>query len=112
MNVLISMSSSSSAKRAPSTIATNCKRYRINDFSRNSYASKSAISSILKDVRDNGIPKAISRASQYRAKKGAINVETDYGPLHKNITIPLSLDEKNPKREETIPCQKSNGDLE
>ena len=38
----------------------------LTSFGKESYASQSAIAGLLKQVRDNGLPNAISRASLYR----------------------------------------------
>ena len=59
-------------KRASESTSSNQKRLAISSLTRQSCVSQRALSNILKDVEQHGIPVAFSRASQYRAKKTII----------------------------------------
>ena len=52
------------------------------ELHRGSYVTERALSNVLKWVRDNGMPTAISRAAQYRAKENVIAEQTTpYGKV-------------------------------
>ena len=48
---------------------------------RTSFVTKRGIDALLRNVRDEGMPTAFSRRSQYRARKHVCNTNTLYGPL-------------------------------
>ena len=74
----------SQASRADATRAKH-ERLAIN-LGREAFVTKSGIQSLLRNVRDEGLPEAFSRRSQYRARKAIAGTQTIYGPL-----IELSL---------------------
>ena len=72
-----------------SSESSRVKRMRLNDLSRGSYASHRAIESLLLAARE-GLPKAVSRTTQWRARKDAMNRQTPYGPLVQTMVMLLS----------------------
>ena len=50
---------------------------------RNPYVSASALSALLDDVEQNGIPELHTEKACYEASEGVINEDTDYGRLSK-----------------------------
>ena len=64
---------------------------RLADFSRGSYISHRAIENLLCKARKEGIPEAISRTSQWRARKELVQKLTPYGSLIQ--TMDLLLDD-------------------
>jgi hypothetical protein len=55
-----------------------------------SFASQSALNSILADVKSGGAPDSFSRASQYRARKDLCHTETPYGKLVTQRTLEVT----------------------
>ena len=51
------------------------------------YVSQSALSAILKDIRDNGLPSAQSRRSIKRARERDTRVATAHGPLIREMSV-------------------------
>ena len=78
----------SQASRADATRAKH-ERLAIN-LGREAFVTKSGIQSLLRNVRDEGLPEAFSRRSQYRARKAIAGTQTIYGPLIENETIQLT----------------------
>ena len=56
---------------------------------RGPYLSQSALTSILRDVRDHGLPAITSRTSQLRAHEKLCHVITPYGPAVQELQIPM-----------------------
>ena len=57
---------------------------------RGPYVSERALAAVLKNIRDNGLPNATSRAPQYRAREAIIADETTpYGHLLQQVDMPL-----------------------
>lgn len=54
-----------------------------------SYVSNAGLSSVLKHIRENGLPDADSRRSIKRARQSRANIETSYGPLIRSHTFAL-----------------------
>ena len=72
---------------------TNVKRERVSasrltDLRRGSYASARATERILCDARAKGIPSAVSRTSQWRARKERASRMTPFGKLVDEFVIP------------------------
>ena len=65
------------------------------DSGRRSYASSSAIEQLLLDVKENGIPDAISRRSRHRQRKTRCSETMKYGKLIENLEVPLKPPYKN-----------------
>ncbi len=59
-------------------------------FSRGSYASHRAIERLLRQVREEGIPDASSRASQWRARAAIAGQVGPFGPLVQDLVLPHS----------------------
>ena len=57
------------------------KRARLNDYGRKSHLSVSALSAILKDVKEMGIPESSSVSTINRAKKDELLRDTPHGPI-------------------------------
>ena len=57
---------------------------------RASFASRSAIAGLLKGVREDGLPDACSRRSQYRARKDTSHTSTPYGEIV--VQVPVALE--------------------
>ena len=53
--------------------------------------SKSALSSVLEEIKENGMPSATSKASIKRARDEELNVNTPYGKPLKDIDVPNEL---------------------
>eukprot|EP00959_Pyramimonas_sp_CCMP1952_P312731 6546327-Pyramimonas_sp.AAC.1 len=60
---------------------------------RGPYVSQAALSHALTHVRDNGLPDAVSRGSQYRAyEKHAVNDRSTYGLALNGMQMPVGDD--------------------
>ena len=57
------------------------KKVRVADFGRKSHVSAAALSSLLAQVREEGLPDAFSRRTQYRERAAITNAQTSFGPL-------------------------------
>ena len=54
-----------------------------------SYVSQNALTFVLKDIKENGLPDALSRRSQYRAyEKSNASRETPYGVVVRPFDVP------------------------
>jgi hypothetical protein len=62
---------------------------RLVDLHRSSHVSRSALSAILRNIRDNGLPGATSRASQLRAHADLGATPTPHGTLIQDHELPL-----------------------
>lgn len=63
----------------------------LTSLGRASYASKSAIASLLAHVSEHGIPETYDRTSQFRARKEVSRESrTEYGPLVVDLNVPLA----------------------
>lgn len=54
------------------------------------YVSQSALSAILKDIRDNGLPTAQSRRGIKRVRELDTRVSTTHGPLFREVSVTLN----------------------
>ena len=54
---------------------------------RKSYVSQNALAAILKAVKEEELPKRISRPAIKRRREAATNVETPYGPIFQKWTL-------------------------
>ena len=82
------MRSPANAMTTPTKRAFNPSR--LTCLGRESHASQSAIEKLLRTVREEGIPDAFSRASQYRARKKACAHETAFGRLVETMELPCT----------------------
>jgi len=57
---------------------------------RYSYVSSRALTSVLKHIRDHGLPEAVSVRSQRRAHDDIVNEKTPVGPVLRNLASPLN----------------------
>ena len=76
-----------------SNASSSCddKRARLAFLGKAAYASQSAITFLLADIREQGLPDAISRKSQYRVREDACRREiTHYGPMINERTVRLA----------------------
>jgi hypothetical protein len=79
------------------------KKQKVNDsgsiatssLQRKCFVSQSALSNILTDIRDNGLPTTFSRASMHRARVDLAGTNTPYGPLMDSLEF--ELEGKNSK---------------
>ena len=55
----------------------------------NSFLTQRAMVDVLQHVRDNGVPSAFSRTTQYRARAKACSERTPYGPLVVDFTLDM-----------------------
>ena len=62
---------------------------RLTELRRGSYASARATERLLTEARDRGLPSAISRTSQWRARKEEASRMTPFGPLVREYSVPL-----------------------
>ena len=62
---------------------------RVLDLKAKSFATASALASILSSVSEEGLPDAFSRASQYRARKDLCETSNYYGQLTTTQTLQL-----------------------
>ena len=75
------------AKRKAASID---RAFELVSLGRASYASKSAIASLLAHIDAEGLPESYDRAAQYRARKEICrNRSGDYGPLVIDVQVPL-----------------------
>lgn len=58
------------------------------DFGLKSYVSQSGLSSVLKQIREHGLPSSDSRQSIKRAREEAVRVETTHGCIFNKATFP------------------------
>ena len=79
----------SEKKRSHDSLSTSSRYDRLGELGRKSYVSKSGIARLLQTVKDESIPEAFSRSTQYRARKETVERTTQYGKLV--TTIPLKL---------------------
>ena len=65
------------------------ERYRqLTRLGQESYASKSAIESLRKSIKKDGVPEAFSRRTQYRARKATVSEDHGgYGPLVEEVAL-------------------------
>lgn len=75
----------SAASRAEATRA-NYDRLAVS-LGRKSFVTKRGIDTLLRNIRDEGMPTAFSRSSQYRARKHVCNTNTLYGPRVESETF-------------------------
>ena len=54
---------------------------------RGPHLTQSALAAVLKYVRDNGVPPAVSESSQRRARRKYAMVDTDYGPVVQQLHL-------------------------
>ena len=73
-----------------STSRGDAKRARLTELSRGKHVSAAAIESLLLQAKAGGIPDAVSRGAQHRARQGEATRLTPYGPLTHDIELPLS----------------------
>ena len=66
------------------------KRPKIFDATHKHYISQTALASILEDIAKNDLPTAVSRRSQYTARKNATNIVTPYGRVIDELALPLT----------------------
>lgn len=65
--------------------------FELTSLGRASYASRSAITSLLDHINEHGIPETYDRKSQYLARKEVSRQErTEYGPLVVDVNMPLA----------------------
>ena len=73
-----------------SSAASSAQPHRLAFLGRSSFATKSAIDKLLRDIDGNGLPDAFSRKSQYRERKEMCrDIMTPYGPLIEELSVPL-----------------------
>ena len=60
------------------------------DFGLRSFVSQSGLSSVLKQIREHGLPSSNSRQSIKRARERAVRVNTSHGALFQKVSIPIS----------------------
>ena len=77
------------------------KRPRVQEFSRGTYVSHRALESLLLKAREEGIPCAVSRTTQWRERRTSVSVETSYGPL----VVPVEVPQVDGDGEPTDPIQ-------
>ena len=68
---------------------TSSSRFATGDLTRKSYVSQSALSNILRDIGQNGLPETYSRRSIQRARNELAAAQTDYGPLMSQVEFDL-----------------------
>ena len=61
------------------------KKARLSSFGRDSYLSDSALSKIIKEIKEKGLPDADSRNSILRDRKEYIDEHTKFGPMTKIV---------------------------
>ena len=77
-------------RKAPGSDPGNDKAFELVSLGRASYASKSAIASLLQHVEQHGVPETFDRFAQYKARKEVCRErQGEYGPLV--IDKPLTL---------------------
>ena len=60
----------------------------LSTFGLHSFVSQSGLAAVLKQVKENGIPDAVSRASVKRARTQSVRLTTTAGPIFKSWSIP------------------------
>lgn len=70
--------------------AKRARTDRLVQLHRSSYISNNALTSVLRDIRDNGLPSAISQSAQLRAHVRHCKTDTPYGSVYNEIELPLS----------------------
>ena len=63
------------------------KKPKIVDFGRDSYASASAVSSILKKAKEDGIPDGLSTFAERYQRRAKAYQSTNFGPLVQDVTL-------------------------
>ena len=80
---------------------------------RYSYASDTAIAKLLADIRENGMPEAISRNSRYRERKKLCGQITKYGKVVETLELDVggpktvSIGVQNPMAMLLVACKES-----
>ena len=88
-------------RKAPGSDSCTDKAFELVSLGRASYASKSAIASLLQHVDQHGVPETYDRFAQYKARKEVCRKrQGEYGPLV--IDKPLTL---GSGKLQTIPMQ-------
>ena len=64
--------------------------HRLSALGRQTFASRSAIANLLASVRKDGLPETFDRRSQFRARKEVARTATPYGPIVKDVAVPLA----------------------
>ena len=80
-------------------MALPIKTPRLSRFGRKSFASESALSALIGEIREHGLPDASSRSSISRDKRKELNEKTQFGDIlktvdaigHDDAPIPLTV---------------------
>ena len=74
---------------ADGSAESESKRARLTSLRRGSFVSHAAIEALMRDARDNGIPNAFSKTTQWRARVAEATRPTAYGPLVQPLVLLL-----------------------
>ena len=69
---------------------TMTKRPRLSDFGRVSHVTARALAQILRQVREQGLPEAVSTSSIRRQRREDVRRETDFGDLLQEVLAVLA----------------------
>ena len=73
--------------KSSSSSGSKAKKVRLTDFGRQSHVSNSALCSVLKLVKERGLPDALDRSSCRRQRQEDVNVQTRFGALIQPVTL-------------------------
>ena len=66
------------------------KRPRLSDFGRVSHVTARALAQVLRQVREEGLPNAVSTSSIRRHRREDVRRETDFGDLLQEVPVVLA----------------------
>ena len=79
------MLGSTRPKREAGGESTAERHHKLARLGKSSFVSQSGISHLIKAIKEEGIPDASSRITQYRARKAVCNSQTPYGTLVQRV---------------------------
>ena len=80
-------------KREAGGESTAERHHKLARLGKSSFVSQSGMSHLIKAIKEEGIPDASSRITQYRARKVVCNSQTPYGTLVQRVQATMKTGE-------------------